>query len=240
MAKIILIDDNSKGQRESYGAAYVDDDVYSSILAHYERLNSNSDLTFLSDAKCVFIHDSLEDFIDGSFEENSQKAKENIMEFLDNHSIKYVCFSDGHFSSIGEYDPNHNIVKLKKSVFYSRLEAFLKNYSVSNSLEFHILAYGENYKKEIVTRNVRSLFQKFGTKHSDEIITLKDIMPADEDEHHYLEEIINMAQPAIEIDYYGVLDFIDDNDVTVQEFTTRIKKILNSISSYGKNYYTWE
>lgn len=240
MADIILIDDNSKGQRQVYGASFIDDELYSSIIAHYERFNASSDISFLSDAKCVFIHDSLEDYINGSYNEHSHKAKDIIIEFLDVNNIPYVCFSDGDYSSIGQYDSDNNIVELKKSTFYSRLESFLKEYSNSNKIQLNILAYGENYKKEIMLRNVRSLFQKYSTKRPDEIITLRDIMPSTGEEPHFLEEIINMAQPKIEIDYNGVLDYIEDNDVTVLDFTSKIKQILNSVSRYGKNNYTWK
>lgn len=240
MAVFILIDDNSKGQRETYGASFIDDNLYSSILSHYEHFNANSDLSFLNTAKCLFIHDSLEDFIDGAFDEHSHKAKDNIIDYLDQHKIQYVCFSDGHYSSIGKYDSDNNIVELKKSTFYGRLESFLKEYSITKEIQLHILAYGENYKKEIMTRNVRSLLQKYSTKRPEEIITLADVMPSSSEEPHYLEEIINMAQPKIGIDYDGVLDYIEDNDVTILDFTSKIKQILNSVSRYGKNNYTWE
>ena len=240
MADIILIDDNSHGQRQSYGAAFADDGLYSSILAHYEHLNASSDISFLSGAKCVFVHDSLEDFIDGSFDEKSHKAKDIIIDFLENKNIPYVCFSDGHYSSIGKYDSDNNIVELKKSAFYSRLESFLIEYSRSRIIQFHILAYGDNYKKELMTINVRSLLKKYISKHPDDIITSSDVMPSSEKEPHYLEEIVSMAQPGLGIDYNGILDYIEDNDVTVLDFTSRINRILNSFSRYGKNNYTWK
>ena len=240
MADIILIDDNSKGQRQIYGAAFIDDEVYSSIINHYEHFDGSSDLSFLSVVKCVFIHDSLEDFINGSFDEHSHQAKDNIIEFMDKNRIPYVCFSDGHFSSIGRFDSNHNIVELKKSAFYNRLESFLKEYAQNKVIQFNILAYGENYIKELMTKNVRSLFQKYSSKRPEEIILLRDVMPSSKEEPYYLEEIVEMAQPDLGMDYDGILDFIEDNDVTVSDFTLRINRILNSISRYGKNHYTWE
>lgn len=240
MSVFVLIDDNSKGQRERYGASFVDDDLYSSILTHYERLNKESDLSFLLDAKCVFIHDSLEDFMNGSFDELSHEAKSNIIELIEDNNITHVLFSDGHFSINGVYDTSNNIVELKKSAFYSRLEAFLKEYLSNNVIQLNILAFGENFKKELMTRNVRALFQKFNTKNPKELISLNDVMPLDGNEPHYLEEIINMSQPELQTDYDSVLDYIEDNEVTIGEFTNRIKQILNSVSRYGKNTYTWE
>lgn len=239
MTPILLIDDNSKNQRQSYGAAFVDDEVFESILHHIERVNKDFDLSILDKYGCIMIHDSLEDFINDSFDENSHVAKDLILEYLDNHHIPYVLFSDGH-ESTGVYDLSHNLVNLKKSSFYSRLEAFVKEYSKNNKILLHILAYGENYIKEIMIRNVRYLLQKYGSKCPNEIISLGDVMPSSDKEPHYLEEIINMAQPKIGIDYEGVLDYIEDNEITINDFTARIKQILNSISRYGKNNYTWE
>lgn len=91
-----------------------------------------------------------------------------------------------------------------------------------------------------MTKNVRSLFQKYSSKRPEEIILLRDVMPSSKEEPHYLEEIVEMAQPDLGMDYDGILDYIEDNDVTVSDFTLRINRILNSISRYGKNHYTWE
>ncbi len=240
MSDFILLDDNSKGQREGFGVSFIDDELYSSVLSHYERFDGKSDISFLSSAKLVFYHESLEDFIDGEFVEHSQMARNKIENFILDHNVPYVCFSDGHPGSIGEFDTTNNIVKLKKSVFYSRLEPFLKKYLADNVIELRILAYGENFKKEIMTRNIRALFQKYSSKRPDETLTLKDVMPASDSEPHYLEEIVALAQPAIGLSYDELLDHIEDNDVSVFSFNSRIKQILNSISRYGKNNYTWK
>ena len=65
MKKLVLIDDNIEHQREAYGASFVDNEEYSDCLIHIEKVNSQSDLSFLNDVACVMIHDSLADFIDG-------------------------------------------------------------------------------------------------------------------------------------------------------------------------------
>ena len=75
MKSILLIDDNSKKQRQSYGASFVDDEVFESILNHIECVNKDFDLSILDEYGCVMVHDSLEDFIDDSFNENSHVAK---------------------------------------------------------------------------------------------------------------------------------------------------------------------
>lgn len=239
MNPILLIDDNSKRQRQIYGASYVDDEVFESILHHIECVNKNFDVSMLDGYECVMIHDSLEDFIDGSFNENSHVAKDIIIDYLDRSQIPYVLFSDGH-ESTGVYDLSNNLVSLKKSEFYSRLKYFLNNYINESVIQFHILAYGPNYQKTLLTKFVKALFQKFDTKSMTEVITISDVMPSNSEEKHYLEEIINLSQPAIGLDYNDVLDYIEDNEITVRDFKFKINRILTSFSKYGKNTYTWE
>lgn len=239
MKAILLIDDNSKMQRQSYGASFVDDEAFEAILDHIEHVNKDFDLSILDEYKCVMIHDSLEDYINGSFDENSHIAKDLIIEYLDDHQIPYVLFSDGH-ESIGIYDQSHNLVSIKKSDFYSRLRYFMNSYINDSVFQFHILAYGQNFRKVLMTRNIKALFQKFDTKNPTEKISIRDVKPSDSEEEHYLEEIINLSQPTLGIDYDDVLDYIEDNDVSIRDFKLKINKILDSISKYGKNTYTWE
>lgn len=239
MKSILLIDDNSRMQRQSYGASFVDDEVFESILHHMELVNKDFDLSILDDYRCIMIHDSLADFINGSFDENSHVAKDLIIEYLDDHQIPYVLFSDGH-ESTGVYDHSHNLVSLKKSDFYNRLRYFLEFYINESILQFHILAYGYNFRKALVTSYIKALFQKFDTKNPNDRITIHDLKPSNSEEEHYLEEIINISQPKLGMDYDDILDYIEDNEISVRDFKLKINNILGSISKYGKNTYTWE
>lgn len=244
MAKIILIDDNSKSQRQQYGAGYIDDGMYEDIIDHIEKLNGKSDLGFLASARCVMIHDSLEDYVDGRFDENSQKAKNNIIDYLDDHNIPYVCFSDGH-PSTGIYDSDHNLVQVKKSDFYYRLKSFLDQFQNEGTIQFHILAYGTNYRTVLLSSLVRSLFQKFGAKRSSDRILPSDVMPVRKAssttaEPHYLEEIVAMAGPVLGVTYDDILNTLEDEEISVMEFRTKINNILTSVAQYGKNTYTWK
>lgn len=243
MKKIVLIDDNSKKQRIAYGASFVDDEEYNDILSHYEKVNCDTDPSFLKGCVCVLIHDSLEDYINGEFNQHSHIAKDIIVKYLDDYSIPYVCFSDGH-QSIGEYDPNKNLVSIKKSDFYNRLKYFLDYYRTEEIIQFHILAYGRNFQKELILRHVKALFQKLGDKRSDDLLSSADVMPVktgdSTTESAHLEEIILLAQPAIGYTYKDILNYIDDEEITVGEFRQRINKILDSISRNGKNTYTWK
>lgn len=239
MPKIILIDDNSRDQRRAYGADYIDENIFNDIVDHFERVNQNTDFSFLENALCVLINDSLEDFADGLFNPESHIAKNLVIKHLNCLKIPYVCFSDGH-TPTGIFDSNNNIVNLKKSEFYNRLRPFLEHYQRTHSLEFRILAYGKYYARTLITKYVRALFQKIEAKQPWEILSVFDIMPSDFIEPHYLEEIIMLSQPAIGIDYYELLDYIEDNDVTVNNFKTSIINILHSVTLYGKNTCTWK
>ena len=239
MKSILLIDDNSKMQRQAYGASFVDDEVFESVLDHIERVNKDFDLSILNDYRCVMIHDSLEDFINDSFDEKSHVAKDIIIHYLDDRQIPYVLFSDGH-ESTGVYDLSHNLVRVKKSDFYSRLRYFLNYYMDESLLQFHILAYGPNFRKALATRYIKALFQKFAIKSQCDIITIQDIKPSNSEEEHYLEEIIKLSQPTLGMDYNDILDYIEDNEISVGDFKVKINNILVSISKYGKNTYTWK
>lgn len=243
MADLILIDDNSKKQRELYGASFIDNGKYDGLIDHYEHFNDRKDLSFLSNAKCVFFHDSLEDYINGAFNEHSHKAKEKIQDYIEDNSIRYVCFSDGHVS-VGDYDDSGNIVQLKKSAFYDRLESFLKFYQENKILQLHILAYGKDYNKELMMRYVRAMCKKLSSKSPYEIVTWDDIKyfigDKGKDKSGFLEETVKMSQPALGMDYNDIIDYIEDEEITVKEFVSRLNQILKSFSLYGKNTYTWK
>lgn len=240
MNDIVLIDDNSKGQRLSYGASYVDEEKYAHILSHFEHMNKDSDLSFLKEAKCVFVHDSLEDWIDGQFDQYSHIAKDSIIEYLEDKEIPYVCFSDG-FQATGEYDEKkQNIVKLKKSEFYNRLEFFLEHFILKGEIQLHILAYGKNFLLNLMTISAKALLGKLQTKCPTDIVSVSDVMPSTRNEPHHLENIVTHSQPAIGLSYDDLLDRIDDDNMTVKEFHININNILTSVAKNGKNTYTWQ
>ena len=244
MKKIFLIDDDSNNQRESYGASFVDDGEYSEILSHIEKLNKDSDFSFLNDSELILIHDSLEDYIDGEFKEKSNYAKDIIINYAEDHGILYCCFSDGH-GPIGEFENNisleGSLLSIKKSEFYGRLQAFLDYYKSTSNYELKILAFGKNYKKTILEKNIKHLFGKLSKLEENTILEIKDINPRKNlGESNYLKNIIEMAQPALGKDYEDVVDVIQERNLTVKELKKQISEILSSVTRYGKNTYTWE
>ena len=240
---IYLIDDNSKNQRVGYGASYIDEGTYDDILTHIEKINGTTDLSFLQDAKLIMIHDSLEDFENETFIEKSQGARHNIVDLAHHNNIPLVFFSDGHSAPM--IDSEGNISQLKKADFYYRLRDFIENYKAYGNIELNILAYGKNWKAVKLREEIKGLYNKFRHKKHDEILTLKDILPnknsGNVEEPNYLLNIIEVySQPIIGKKYNEILDYIEDEPLTVGEFKQRIDKIFISVNRYGKNTYTWK
>lgn len=236
---IYLIDDNSKGQRVEYGASYIDEGLYDDILIHIEKINGSTDMSFLCNAELVMIHDTLEDFENGNFVEKSQRARHNIVDIAQNNNIPLVYFSDGHI--VSEIDSEGNVTQLKKADFYYRLKDFLENYKESGTIELKILASGKNWKNIQLKEEVKNFYNKISHKKNDEILNLKDVLPIDNYEPNYLYNIIEIySQPNLGISYNEILDYIEDEHITVEEFKQRIDKILISVNKYGKNTYTWK
>ena len=235
MGKIYIIDDNSKNQRELYGASFVDSEEFADVLCHVERLNAQSDLSFLDDAICVMIHDSLEDYINGSFISSSHKAKERIEDYIQEKSIPYVLFSDGHAMTADWRENTPNIVySIKKSEFYKNLIIFLEEYLLSHQIDLRVLAFGKNYIKQLMWNWCRTLISNCWIAKDDDILTISMI------DYKALHKIINNTQPKIDISFSELMEKIDDGDMSVGAFRTNINSIINSIEKYGTNIYSWK
>lgn len=172
MNKIILIDDNKSNQREIYGASFVDKDEYADCLIHKEELNEDSDFTFLNDAACILLHDSLADYVDGHYVSSGRMAKEIVMEQIHKQNIPYVLFSDGH-SVIGEWSQDKpNVVRsIKKSEFYRNLRAFLDSYRESGKIDLRLIAFGNEYEKKEIVYLLQQLFDKLKNNKENDVIT---------------------------------------------------------------------
>lgn len=235
MKKIVLIDDNSKNQREVYDAAFVDEGEYTDCLSHIERVNSRSDLSFLDEASCVMVHDSLEDFIDGEFRSDSHKAKDRIEEIIQSKNLPYVLFSDGHGMTADWREDMPNVVfSIKKSEFYRHLKSFLDHYKETEEIDLRLVAYGKDYLKQLMSMWCQAIISKLADTPDDKVINTMQI------DKRSLRLIIENAQPKIGVSFDDVMCDIEDGNITAGSLRNNINNILSSVKKYGKNISSWK
>ena len=226
MNKIILIDDNQSNLREIYGASFVDLEEYEDCLFHVEQLNENSDFSFLDDAACVLLHDSLEDYVDGKYVSGSRKAKELIWNKIKD-KIPYVKFSDGH-SIIGDWNPfERNVVRsIKKSEFYRNLKGFLDTYRESSHIDLRLIAYGSDYEKRELVILLQKVFDELKNVNDKEILTFSFV------DTDLLERFFKKVKHVSSLTYEKLCDSINAGKLTVSKF----KAYINSLASHAIKY----
>ena len=226
MNKIILIDDNQSNLREIYGASFVDLEEYEDCLFHVEQLNENSDFSFLDDAACVLLHDSLEDYVDGKYVSGSRKAKELIWNKIKD-KIPYVKFSDGH-SIIGDWNPfERNVVRsIKKSEFYRNLKGFLDTYRESSHIDLRLIAYGSDYEKRELVVLLQKVFDELKNVNDKETLTFSFV------DTDLLERFFKKVKHVSSLTYEKLCDSINAGKLTVSKF----KAYINSLASHAIKY----
>ena len=235
MRKILLIDDNSKNQREAYDAAFVDDEEYSDCLSHVEQVNSQSDLSFLDNVSCVMIHDSLEDYINGEYKSDSHKAKDRIEDIIQSRNLPYVLFSDGHGMTADWREDMPNVVfSIKKSEFYRHLKSFLDYYRGTGKLDMRLIAYGKEFLKQLMSMWSQAFITKLADTPDDKVIDTSKI------DKRSLRLIIENSQPKIGVSFDDVMCDIEDGNITAGRLRNNINNILSSVKKYGKNISSWK
>lgn len=235
MKKILLIDDNSKNQREAYDASFVDEEEFYDSLLHIEMVNSQSDLSFLDDVSCVMIHDSLEDYVDGEFKPDSHKAKDRIEEFVQSKNLPYVLFSDGHAMTADWREDIPNVVfSIKKSEFYRHLRHFLDYYRKTEIIDLRLIAYGKDFLKQMMSMWCQAVITKLADAPDDKVIDMSKI------ENRSLRLIIEHAQPKIGISFNEVMCDIEDGNISASNLRNNINNILSSVKKYGTNISAWK
>lgn len=235
MKKIVLIDDNSKNQRGVYDAVFVDEGEYSDLLFHVEQVNSHSDLSFLNEASCVMVHDSLEDYIDGEFKPDSHKAKDRIEEIIQSKNLPYVLFSDGHSMTADWREDMPNVVfSIKKSEFYRHLKYFLDQYRITEKIDLKLIAYGKDYLKQLMSMWCQTIISKLADVSDGQVINTSLV------DKRSLRSVIENAQPRIAISFDDVMCDIEDGNMTAGNLRNNINNILSSVIKYGKNISPWK
>ena len=235
MKKILLVDDNSKNQREVYDAAFVDEEEYSDCLSHIEQVNSRSNFSFLDDVSCVMIHDSLEDYINGEYKSDSHKAKEKIEEIIQSKNLPYVLFSDGHSMTADWREDMPNVVfSIKKSEFYRHLRPFLDLYRETGRLDMRLIAYGKDFLKQLMSMWCQAFITKLADTPDEEVIDTSRV------DKRSLRLIIENSQPKIGVTFDEVMCDIEDGNIKAGHLRNNINNILSSIKKYGKNISSWK
>lgn len=236
--KIYLIDDNLDGNRARYGAGKIDEGFYDSILVIKDKLCKDDDFGFISDAACVLLHRSLEDYVEGSYRDDSHFATNYIQKMIPElgASIPFAIFSDGDQADNGEMkEGNPNMIySLGKKAFYGRLVDFLDFYVMESKIELRILAYGKDFGAKLIDDNIKKVFEAIdGLASEENVPPLKVNSKA-------LKIIVENSQPLIGITYEELIVGLKLNPMKVSDFKTRLNHILSDFIEYGKNYTSWQ
>ena len=242
---IYLIDDNQNEQRlNNYNITFVEDGKFNGYLKSIEELevgksfSDTSHLDFLKTADCILLHSTTEDynkekgFISGS-KTNVIKIKELISQ--EGEQIPLVLFSNS--MSVTEFDFESNlnyISSIKKNLFYERLFDFLDHYKNNGKVELRILAWGKNFSSKEISKLGFEILNSIELKENSEVLKLSDLSKG----INSFKSFIELSLPKNNIN--DILNEIEDNPITIQDFRIKITQIKESYDKYGKNIYTWK
>lgn len=230
---IYLIDDNQSNQQiEKFGINYIETNEFSDFLIVLNKIEKNSDLSFLNDATCILLHATTEDVVDGFFISGSiSNTTKIIKDSSDNgDEIPLVLFSEK-MNEIAVMTSDRYISSIKKSVFYLNLYDFLLYFQENNNIEFKILAFGKNYKSVEVARYVNVLTEKFIFRNQDDLLKISDI------NLKLFKELTETALSSIDFDDF--ITNLEDHPITIKKFIENLSLINQSFTQYGKNIYGW-
>lgn len=238
---IYLIDDNQREMRRNeMGIHFVDDNVFKDVLIKIEKLKSNADLSFLSNAKCILLHTTTEDIDEnGNHLSKSTTNANYIKEHISDYGSKIpIALFSNQMSEITpdtfDYDTNPNcIFQIKKNIFYERLYDFLEYYRQSQEVELRIIAYGKSYKATEISRYSKSLIESVIQK-ADGVFFKPTWVKLSA-----LRTFYELADIGDDFDSF-VVD-LEDNPVTIEKFIENVSLIVESLTEFnGKNNYGWQ
>lgn len=238
---IYLLDDNKEDKRRAlFNVSFVDDKTFDGHLTAISHLQENADLSFTSNAKCLFVHETTEDTDEeGRFKSGSTtNARRLIEDIADNGDrIPLVVFSNQMTGST-DYDFDRNpfaVRAIHKTLLYQkRLYPFLNHYKNTGEVELRIIAYGENYKVVEAGRYAKYLIESLAIYERKERVNLSFFSKLT-----MLERFFEFMKP--DENYNAFVNDLEDNPITVGEFVENVSLVIESISeNYGKNTYAWQ
>lgn len=230
---IYLIDDNQANQQiEKFGIHYIENNDFSEILITIEKIEKNTDLSFLKTATCILLHATTEDVINDNFVSGSiSNTTKIIKEISDNGDLVPLVLFSEQMSEVATMPNKHFIRAIKKSAFYSNLFDFLSFYKEIRELELKILANGRNFKSIEISEYVRILTENLIFREQQELIKLKDI------NLKIFKALIDISSIPISFDI--LIENLEDNPISINKFTENLTYINQSFTNYGKNIYGW-
>ncbi len=241
---IYLIDDNQNNQRlNNYNITYIEDGVFDGYLNSIEKLEIGknfsdiSHLQFLKTADCILLHSSAEDYdIEKGFLPGSKTNVIKIKEIIanDGEAIPLVMFSNSMGEPELDYERTSNYISsINKNLFYKRLFDFLDHYKKTGEIELRIIALGKTFASKEISKLAIEILRSMELKDNSENLVLSD-----------LSKSINSFKTFVELsipkdDFNEILNELEDNPITIQEFKNKINLITESFIKYGKNIHSW-
>ncbi|XWW47042.1 hypothetical protein JYG30_06230 [Fibrella sp. USSR17] len=237
---IYLLDDNKDDKRRlSFNVSFVDDSTFDGYLTSISHLSENADLSFLSNAVCLLVHETTEDIDeDGNFKSgittNAQRLIDDISDRGD--KIPLVIFSNG-MNGPTEYDYDvrpHFVKAIHKTLLYQhRLFPFLNHYKQTNQVEMRIIAFGENFRAVEAGRYAHYLIESLSVYKHSQLFNLSFIPKLS-----MLQRFYEFMQP--NGDFIKFVNDLEDSSISVGKFVENVSAVIESISeNYGKNTHTW-
>lgn len=162
---IYLIDDTPVQMLEGY----LNPSDYADVLKRMESIPLE-DIPSLSGASCVLVHSSF----------GTPMVKNRILDVVDYGGIApVVLFSDGD-NEMAQFNGDNYIISIKKSVLYSRLTRFLKEFRKSGRADLRILsgeAPAEPKKKKSEPVAANNVFADFFSKIALDLAPEKEESP---------------------------------------------------------------
>lgn len=164
MKPILLIEDRQQRQENLVRNIQLDLNLYNDILYNAIGTESmtflekirNRNFTFIDQYICIILHKS-------AFEHSSI---DELLAHCKNQGVSVVFFSGSILHKIYRHDPP--ILQLNSSLFYSNnLKFFLDEYRQFHLLNLAILAYGKQWKTNLLL-NLLEKINIFIAKHKDE------------------------------------------------------------------------
>jgi hypothetical protein len=126
------------------------------------------------------------------------------------------------------------VYSIKKSEFYRHLNAFLDNYRETEEVDLRIIAFGNDYLKQMMSNWCQVIISNLADASDDEIINISSI------DRRSLRLIIENAQPKIGVSFDDIMCDIEDGNIKAKDLRRNINNIISSVKRYGKNISPWK